>query len=476
MDFYQNATGRCSNGMLIIDFIAVESGLPLLNPYKDENADFRHGVNFAVAGCTALSAKSLAGNNIVNIALTNSSLSVQLDWMSSHFQITCSPDCPEKMNKSLFLVGEIGGNEFIYGLSQGKTMDESRRMVPEVVQTIIHGVKRVIGFGATQIIVPGNFPIGCHPIFLTKFMTNISTAYDEYHCLKDLNNFAIFFNRNLQQAIDELKKDYPNITLIYGDYYNAFLWLLQNAGSLENAIVMNQPRPKVNNYTDATQLVIGPKRSNKIGRPSPSDNVNVLDMMRKLDENFSYRLCKLDNVQGTLSSYSQSVVADPVPLDVDSSDDDKGDHALSFDESTLVFDNIVASDSETVDDCIQTSLQECVVHDFPFGLNAGILWLSGGKLEISGISAYKVFAEIPFRDVDMKVANSLENDVVKPETKVFDERFHTIFTVRYDSSNLVMFDEMLFALSCMLSACSSSNGIIAHLNEIDPTKLPFSPY
>ncbi|XP_010312731.1 acetylajmalan esterase isoform X2 [Solanum lycopersicum] len=233
MDFYQNATGRCSNGMLIIDFIAVESGLPLLNPFKDENADFRHGVNFAVAGSTALSAKSLAEKNIVNIALTNSSLSVQLDWMSSHFQTTCSPDCPEKLNKSLFLVGEIGGNEFIYGLSQGKSMDESRKMVPEIVQTIIHGVERIIGFGATQIIVPGNFPIGCHPIFLTKFMTNISTAYDEYHCLKELNNFAIFFNRYLQQAIDELKKDYPNITLIYGDYYNAFLWLLQNADGLD---------------------------------------------------------------------------------------------------------------------------------------------------------------------------------------------------------------------------------------------------
>ncbi|XP_060219140.1 acetylajmalan esterase-like isoform X2 [Lycium barbarum] len=159
MNFFHKATGRCSDGMLIIDFI-------------------------------------------------------------------------EKSNKSLFLVGEIGGNEFIYGLSQGKSMDESRRMVPEVVQTIIHGVKRVIGFGATRIIVPGNFPIGCHPIFLTEFMTDNSTAYDEYHCLKNLNNFAIFYNHHLQQAIDELKKEYTNITLIYGDYYNAFLWLLQNAVSL----------------------------------------------------------------------------------------------------------------------------------------------------------------------------------------------------------------------------------------------------
>ncbi|XP_060219139.1 acetylajmalan esterase-like isoform X1 [Lycium barbarum] len=229
MNFFHKATGRCSDGMLIIDFIALESGLPLLNPYKLQSANFRHGVNFAVAGATALPNEVLANKKIVNSALTNSSLSVQLDWMSSHFHTTCSP---EKSNKSLFLVGEIGGNEFIYGLSQGKSMDESRRMVPEVVQTIIHGVKRVIGFGATRIIVPGNFPIGCHPIFLTEFMTDNSTAYDEYHCLKNLNNFAIFYNHHLQQAIDELKKEYTNITLIYGDYYNAFLWLLQNAVSL----------------------------------------------------------------------------------------------------------------------------------------------------------------------------------------------------------------------------------------------------
>ncbi|KAH0643706.1 hypothetical protein KY285_032641 [Solanum tuberosum] len=36
----------------------------------------------------------------------------------------------------------------------------------------------------------------------------------------------------------------------------------------DGSIVMNQPRPNVNIYTDATQLVIGPKRSSKIRRPS----------------------------------------------------------------------------------------------------------------------------------------------------------------------------------------------------------------
>ncbi|XP_009771738.1 acetylajmalan esterase-like isoform X2 [Nicotiana sylvestris] len=118
----------------------IESGLPLLNPYKDQNANFRYGANFAVVGATALSTEIMAEKKIV-IGLTNSSLNVQLDWMSSHFKTTCSTDCQAKLKKSLFLAGEVGGNEFNYGLLQGKTMNELRNMVPEVVQTIIQGVK-----------------------------------------------------------------------------------------------------------------------------------------------------------------------------------------------------------------------------------------------------------------------------------------------------------------------------------------------
>ncbi|KAG5589066.1 hypothetical protein H5410_039580 [Solanum commersonii] len=90
INFFHKPTGRCSNGLLMIDFIALESGLPLLNPYKDQSANFRHGANFAVAGATALSAQVMAEKKIV-MSFTNSSLDVQLDWMSSHFETTCSP-------------------------------------------------------------------------------------------------------------------------------------------------------------------------------------------------------------------------------------------------------------------------------------------------------------------------------------------------------------------------------------------------
>lgn len=40
------------------------------------------------------------------------------------------------MNSSLFLVGEIGGNDYNHPLFQGKTIEEVRSFVPSVITTI----------------------------------------------------------------------------------------------------------------------------------------------------------------------------------------------------------------------------------------------------------------------------------------------------------------------------------------------------
>lgn len=64
--------------------VALDAGLPLLPPFKKGDADFGHGVNFAVAGATALPPDGLAALNISS-PLANASLSEQLDWMDTHF-------------------------------------------------------------------------------------------------------------------------------------------------------------------------------------------------------------------------------------------------------------------------------------------------------------------------------------------------------------------------------------------------------
>ncbi|XP_073136826.1 GDSL esterase/lipase At5g03980-like [Henckelia pumila] len=229
-NFFNNATGRCSNGFLMIDYIAMAAGLPLLQPYKNTTANFEHGANFAVAGSTALSTPVLANKKILN-PVTNSSLDIQLDWMTSHFDSVCVDhrDCVEKLHKSLFMVGEIGGNDYNYAIFQGKSMDDLRSMVPDIVNVIVEAVKKVISYGATRVVVPGNFPIGCLPIYQTAFQTNVSAAYDKNQCLKQLNDFATYHNEQLQKAIHKLQQETPNAMIIYGDYYNAYQFLLNFA-------------------------------------------------------------------------------------------------------------------------------------------------------------------------------------------------------------------------------------------------------
>lgn len=231
---FNHPTGRCSNGLLMIDFIAKGIGVPLLNPYLNKDAIFSHGVNFAVAGATALEAESLAAKNITN-PLTNTSLSVQLDWMWTHFNSICydDNDCVEKLTNSLFMVGEIGSNDYYYALSQGKTMEDVKSMVFDVVQTILDGAKRVIGMGASKVMIPGIFPLGCFPGYVSALLPaakpKYTPSYDEHRCFNSLNNLTISHNDQLRRGVQQLSQDYRNITIVYGDYYNAFRRLLRNA-------------------------------------------------------------------------------------------------------------------------------------------------------------------------------------------------------------------------------------------------------
>nr|KJB58922.1 hypothetical protein B456_009G234500 [Gossypium raimondii] len=141
----------------------------------------------------------------------------------------CLIDCLEKLKTALFIVGEIGGNDYNYALFQGKSFDQVRSMMPLVIQAIKDAVTRVVGYGATRVIVPGNFPIGCFPVHLTVFRSNDSDAYDGFNCLKGLNNLSSHHNGLLKQAIKELRKELPHATILYGDYYNGYMRLLNKA-------------------------------------------------------------------------------------------------------------------------------------------------------------------------------------------------------------------------------------------------------
>ena len=49
--------------------------------------------------------------------------------------------CKSHLSKSLFVVGEFGGNDYNAALFSGRTMSDVRGYVPQVVSKIIRGLE-----------------------------------------------------------------------------------------------------------------------------------------------------------------------------------------------------------------------------------------------------------------------------------------------------------------------------------------------
>ncbi|KAJ0966317.1 hypothetical protein J5N97_027455 [Dioscorea zingiberensis] len=224
-------TGRCSDGLLMIDYLAEALNLPLIKPYLEKDVSFENGANFAVAGATALESWELLQKGIL-MPYPNASLTVQLDWFMTHLNSTCSSKeaCEKRLERSLITLGEIGGNDYNYAFFQGKQIDEVKDLVPLVVQKIVDTAKELIEVGVIHMVVPGNFPIGCMPSYLSAFgATDSEDAYDELKCLKSFNSFAMLHNEKLQASLAELRDAYPHVQIMYADYFHAFQHLLAKA-------------------------------------------------------------------------------------------------------------------------------------------------------------------------------------------------------------------------------------------------------
>ena len=75
--------------------------------------------------------------------------------------------------------------------------------------------------GATDLVVPGLFPLGCAVIYLSKFQSPNKTDYDSFGCLKAFNAFTELHNSQLNRSLETLRHKYPHAKIIYADYYGA---------------------------------------------------------------------------------------------------------------------------------------------------------------------------------------------------------------------------------------------------------------
>lgn len=128
--FFHHPTNRYSDGRLVIDFVAQALSLPFLPPYRSQKANTSTGVNFAVAGSTAIPHEFFVKNNLT-LDITPQSIQTQLIWFNEFLEkqgcrgATKNSGCT--FDDTLFWVGEIGANDYAYTVGSsvpGSTIQE----------------------------------------------------------------------------------------------------------------------------------------------------------------------------------------------------------------------------------------------------------------------------------------------------------------------------------------------------------------
>lgn len=87
-------------------------------------------------------------------------------------------------------------------------------------------IQTLLDDGAKYVVVQGLPPVGCFPAYMSS---NTRGSTDQMGCVASTNVGVMNHNLVLENELNKFRKLYPNSSILYADYWNAYLTILTNA-------------------------------------------------------------------------------------------------------------------------------------------------------------------------------------------------------------------------------------------------------
>lgn len=146
--FFGRPTNRYTDGRLVIDFVTHALSHPFLPPYRSVPPSSSGGVNFAVAGSTAIPHGFFVRNNMT-LNITPQSIATQMAWFEKVLDrkgcrnySTTPKECGAVFDDALIWVGEIGANDYAYSFGSSVPTTTIQRLAINSVDAFLQ-VKKI---------------------------------------------------------------------------------------------------------------------------------------------------------------------------------------------------------------------------------------------------------------------------------------------------------------------------------------------